>query len=321
MKFKPDGFIAAMAIVILMARLFPSWSGLLPFDNITSTGISLIFFFYGLKLSPEKLRNDLSNTRLHLLIQGTTFILFPLLILATATLTSQSFSDPLWLGLMFLAALPSTVSTSVVMVSLAKGNVPAAIFNASISGLIGIVITPLWMSFVMKSGGHPADFSSIYMKLITEVVFPVALGMLFHRIAGKFAVRYAKQMTLFDRTIILLIIFKSFAHAFQERLFDTVSTQHLFVITLLVISLFFLVYYLTGRMSRMLHFTREDEITTRYCGTKKSLVHGTVFSGILFGTASTGLILLPLMIFHAFQILYISAVAAREGNKIHITTQ
>lgn len=316
MKLKTDVFIPAMVIVILLAWLFPTLSVMLPFDTITGIGVSMIFFFYGLKLSPEKLRSDLSNTRLHLLIQSTTFLIFPLLMLTVAGICGCSFTDPLWLGLLFMAALPSTVSTSVVMVSLAGGNVPAAIFNASISGLIGIVVTPLWMSLMMKSSGHSADFSVIYMKLITEVVLPVVFGMGLQRFLGKYAAHYAKQLTFFDRTIILLIIFKSFAHAFQERLFDTVSSIQLLLIISLVIALFFLVYYLTGRLAKLLNFSREDEITARYCGTKKSLVHGTVFAGILFATADTGLILLPLMTFHAFQILYISAAAAREGRKI-----
>ncbi|MGS0526359.1 bile acid:sodium symporter [Zobellia nedashkovskayae] len=49
---------------------------------------------------------------------------------------------------------------------------------------------------------------------------------------------------------------------------------------------------------------------------KKSLVHGTVFSKIIFGKlASIGIILLPLMIFHAIQLLIISTVASRMSRK------
>lgn len=317
MRLKPDGFIIIMALVILCARLFPSLSEILPFDQISFIGIVVIFFFYGLKLSPDKLRRELSNTRLHILIQATTFLIFPLIVLGGAALAGISFKEPVWLGLLFLSALPSTVSTSVVMVSMAKGNVSAAIFNASISGLIGIIVTPLWMSLAIKTSGYGGHLSDIYLKLLVEVILPVRSGMFMQRYLGEWAITNTKRIAVFDRGIILLIIFKSFAHAFRERIFETVSATILILVAAVVIGLFFLIYYLTGFLSQQLSFSRADTITARYCGTKKSLVHGTVFSGILFGHgAATGLLLLPLMIFHAFQILYISAAAAREGRKI-----
>ncbi|WP_373943435.1 bile acid:sodium symporter [Polaribacter sejongensis] len=57
-------------------------------------------------------------------------------------------------------------------------------------------------------------------------------------------------------------------------------------------------------------------MTAQFCGTKKSLVHGTVFSKIIFGNmASIGIILLPLMLFHATQILIISVVATKKAAK------
>jgi sodium/bile acid cotransporter 7 len=76
------------------------------------------------------------------------------------------------------------------------------------------------------------------------------------------------------------------------------------------------VYLLTGKMARVLKFNTEDAITAKFCGTKKSRVHGTVFSKILFqNSATTGIILLPLMIFHAMQIFIISIIATRLGKR------
>ncbi|MDD4754771.1 MAG: bile acid:sodium symporter, partial [Prolixibacteraceae bacterium] len=57
---------------------------------------------------------------------------------------------------------------------------------------------------------------------------------------------------------------------------------------------------------------REDRITLQFAGTKKSLVHGSVFASVLFGTISTaGIWLLPIMIYHSFQLFYISIAARR----------
>ena len=140
--------------MILIAYVFPGIGmkgEYLNLDLIIDAGISLIFFFYGLKMSPEKFRAGVSNWKLHITIQSITFIVFPILVLPFYSLTAGSNYETIWMAVFFLAALPSTVSSSVVMVSIARGNVPGAIFNASISGIIGIFATPLWMNLFLDA--------------------------------------------------------------------------------------------------------------------------------------------------------------------------
>ncbi len=150
-----NGFLLGIFVVIGMASLFPdlgSSESILPWKPVIEVGIALLFFFYGLKLDPAQFRSGLSNWRLHVLVQLTTFLGFPLLVMGLVTFIPGL--DPNFaLGISYLGALPSTVSASVVMVSIAGGNVAAAIFNASISSLFGVVFTPLWMRL---SGGEVA---------------------------------------------------------------------------------------------------------------------------------------------------------------------
>ncbi len=319
MKGKIDKFVLAIILVILLAYWFPQWgsseSGI-PLDRIGSIGVSLIFFFYGLKQSPEKIKNGLKNWKLHVLVQLSTFLIFPLLVLVFYPLAQSAQRHTLWLSFMFLAALPSTVSSSVVMVSMAKGNMPAAIFNASISGLIGIVITPLWMGLFLKSTEQDFDLGTIYIKLITEILVPVILGISLQRFLGKFAQQYAAKLSVFDKSIILLIIYKSFAESFNNRIFSSVGFLDLVFIFVGSILLFYSVFYFTQFLAVRMGFSEEDSITARYCGTKKSLVHGTVFSKILFPASfPVGIILLPLMLFHAFQIFVVSIHASQLGKR------
>lgn len=316
---KLDRFVLALLLTVGLAYLFPqpgAEGSPLPLDGISSLGISLIFFFYGLKLSPEKIKLGLSNWRLHLLVQSTTFLLFPLLVLLFYPLLQNEQQELLWLSLFFLAALPSTVSSSVVMVSLAKGNVPAAIFNASISGIIGILLTPLWIGLFWQSQEGSVDFSSIYGKLLLEIILPVVLGLLLQRWGHALAVTYSKALSRFDRAVILLIVYKSFAESFLEGTFSAIGGLDLLLLFILVLALFFAVYGLVYWLSTLLKFHREDKIAALFCGSKKSLVHGTVFSKVLFGqSAIVGLILLPLMLYHALQILIISVIAGRYGRE------
>ncbi|WP_026810922.1 bile acid:sodium symporter family protein [Arenibacter latericius] len=319
MRMKIDKFVLSIIIVIGIAYFFPQWgssTSKVPLDAISDIGISLIFFFYGLKLSPNKLKAGLKNWKLHVLVHASTFILFPILVLIFRPLLQTEAQELMWLAFFFLAALPSTVSSSVVMVSMAKGNVPAAIFNASISGIIGIVLTPIWMGLFVQDAQSDFDFTEIYISLILQIIIPVIIGLLLQRFLGRYVQQYSSQLSLFDKSIILLIIYKSFAGSFEENIFGSVSLLDLMSICLAVIVLFLAAYFLTGIVAKRLGFNLEDKITAQFCGTKKSLVHGTVFSKIIFGHMATlGIILLPLMIYHAFQILVLSVVSQRLGNR------
>ncbi|ALJ06447.1 hypothetical protein APS56_15475 [Pseudalgibacter alginicilyticus] len=320
MNLKIDRFILSIIAVITIAYFFPQWGSQdsdVPIDLISTVGISLIFFFYGLKLSPTKLKAGLKNWKLHALIQLSTFLIFPLLILLFRPLIQNNEHETIWLAFFFLAALPSTVSSSVVMVSIAKGNIPAAIFNASISGIIGIAITPLWMGLFIDNSQTHFDFTDIYIKLILQIILPVILGLFLQRFWGDFAQKHNKKLTRFDKSVILLIIYKSFAESFSENIFSSVSVIDLMLLLVGVLFLFYLVFYLTGALSKILCFDKEDQITAQFCGTKKSLVHGTVFSKILFANMATiGIILLPLMLFHAIQLLIISMIASKKSRAI-----
>lgn len=318
-KLNKNSFIIAILISIGVAYLFPQLGATespVNLNLLSSIGISLIFFFYGVSLDNSAIKNGLKNWKLHLSVQATTFLLFPLLIVPFYPLVENTDYQLLWLSFLFMAALPSTVSSSVVMVSMAKGNLPAAIFNASISGILGIIITPLWLMPFAKQSNIDFDFTTIYLQLTTEIIIPLALGLLLRRFLSRFASKYKRQLDRLDKFIILMIIYKSFVQSFEDKIFSKLDIWNLSLTVIIVLALFFLIYSITGWISKILKLNHADQITNQYCGTKKSLVHGAVFSEALFGqTNIVGILLLPLMFYHAFQIFIISIYATKEGRR------
>lgn len=314
-----DWFILALMGMILLAYLLPSpgvQKGLFSLKELANYGISLIFFFYGLRLSPQRLREGLGNWHLHLTVQLATFVLFPLLILGIIHLLHVESTNLIWLGIFFVAALPSTVSSSVVMVSIAGGNIPGAIFNASISALIGVFITPIWMGIFIASGSGHIDLTVIILKLMLQVLFPVVLGLLLHSKLGALAEKHRKQLRYFDQTTILLIVYTAFCQSFAEHMFANHTISDILLLGLGMMSIFFFMFGLITLIGKILHFSREDNITAVFCGSKKSLVHGSVMSKVLFpNSAAAGIILLPLMIYHALQLIAASVIAQRMARK------
>lgn len=319
-SYMPDVFIVAIVAMILLAYIFPGIGGEhspIKLKIVSRYAIMLLFFFYGLRLSPEKLKNDLKNWRLHFTIQLLTFLFFPVVVLLFFPFFSGGEYFTLWLAVFFLSVLPSTVSSSVVMVSIARGNIAGAIFNASISGIIGIVITPLWMSFFLTNAQAGFDFTSTLVDLVVQILFPVILGLVFHRFWGEWAIRNKRWFALFDKSVILMIVYNSFSESFINGVFDSIPGYTLLILSVAVILLFFVVYAFSTYFSSKVGFTREEQITVVFCGSKKSLVHGSVFASVLFaGLATGGLFLVPIMIYHAFQLFYISIIARRMSKEL-----
>lgn len=304
--------------VIFLASFFPEWGtsgGGLPWKTITGAGISIIFFFYGVKLSPKMLKAGLTNWKLHLVVQSTTFLIFPLLILLLYWIWGNEGSF-IWLGVFYLAALPSTVSSSVVMVSIAGGNLPAAIFNASISSIVGIFITPLWMDLLLPETAVAFELMDTFVKLSLQVILPVFLGLLLHAYLIGFVSKYATVFKNFDQLIILLIVFTAFAESFAEKMFESQSASELLLLGFLMLSFFLFMLGLMYLLSKAFGFTDPDRITVLFCGSKKSLVQGAVMGRVMFPDPVVfGVILLPLMMYHALQLIVGSAIAQRMGEK------
>lgn len=318
-KIGIDWFIISIVCVIGIAFFFPSIgvdNDTFKVSQIAGYGIAFIFFFYGVKLTPKQFAHGLQNWSMHVLIQCTTFLVFPLLVFFIKPFVVN---ENLWLSLFFLASLPSTVSSSIVMISIAKGNIPAGIFNASISSLLGIIITPALMGIFMIQQNLSFDSAEIYGKLLFQILLPIILGMSCRPFLGKFAHAFSKHLKVCDQLVILFIIFTSFCSSFATNAFEFFSASSFVLLFIGIIGLFVIVFYILQKLCKQMRYNYEDTITVLFCGSKKSLLHGVVISKVLFiGTAVSGVILLPIMIYHATQLIFVSMYATKQVRKIRI---
>ncbi|KQT35919.1 hypothetical protein ASG22_02550 [Chryseobacterium sp. Leaf405] len=319
---KQNIFLFLLIGMVFMAKLIPFYESYNQYFNLSGFidwGIAGIFLLYGLKLNLKEVAKDVSNWKLHLLIQSGTFIIFPLLALSFYPFIKDSEYYNIWLSVFFLASLPSTVSSSVVMVSIAKGNVTSAIFNASISGIIGIVMTPLLMSFFLTSNGEGGNQTEIIEQLLLKVLLPIILGVLLNPFFKKWVTKYSNVISEFDRLIILLIVYESFSTAFIENIFAAVPSYVFVALAFSVIFLFFATYYILKFIAEKMNFKPKDVITTTFCGSKKSLVHGSLFLLVLgIPDDQKVLFLLPVMVYHSFQLFYVSWLANRIAKRSEV---
>src|SRR6218665_3913518 len=160
---RSNGFLLALIVAVIAAFVFPQGGargGLFNPDYINNGGSALILFMQGLSLAFDKIRSGAGNWRLHLVIQGFTFVVFPLIgLLMDWVVPGIWKSEPQAVrnGFLFLCVLPSTISTSVVLTAVAGGNTPGALFNAAASNILGVVFTPFLVHLLMKGTGQASS--------------------------------------------------------------------------------------------------------------------------------------------------------------------
>lgn len=311
---RPDWFLTGMVMAVALAWIFPqpgSDGGWMHPDLLTKLGIALVFFMNGLLIAPAAMAAGAGRWKLHLLVQGCTFLVMPLIGLMVIAVCHGRLPDDLTLGFFFLCALPSTVSSSVALTAVARGNVPAAVFNATLSSLLGIVLTPLWIGLVYNDASAGASLRVI-IDLVLWLLLPLALGQLARPWLGAWGQAHKKRLNLIDRLVILLLVYTSFCDSVTWG----VWTDHGPGIVLWAaggsLALFGCVLCLTGAAARMMKFDRADGIAAIFCGSKKSLAQGVPMARLIFASdPGIGMILLPVMIYHPLQI-FICGILARR---------
>lgn len=319
MRRAVDWFTAGMAIAVALAWAFPdpgAAGGALHPELLTKLGVALIFFLHGVSLSVAALREGTLRWRLHLVVQGCTFLLFPLLGLALVRVLGSAIPPDLRVGFLFLCALPSTVSSSVALTAAARGNVPAALFNATLSSLLGVFLTPLWIGWLLERRGAPVPVGGVVADLLRWLVLPLLAGQLLRPVLGAWAARHKRRIGVVDRLTILLLVYTSFCDSVKRGVWSANGVAPVLVTVAGALVLFFVVMRAAALACDALRFTPPDRIAAIFCGSKKTLASGVPMAQLIFaGRPGLGLILLPIMIYHPLQLVICGALANRWARR------
>lgn len=307
--------LGAMILAAIIPQAGKS-GGWLHLDHVTGLGIALVFFLHGIGLSPQALKNGVSNWRLHLFIQCATFVVYPMLWLIFGKGMLQIMPGALAFGFCFLFVLPSTISSSVAMTAIGQGNVPGAIFNASLSSLLGIVITPLFIQIFMGFEGVDMDIMSSITSISKMLLLPMVLGQLVRPFLLSYVEKHKNIVGKFDKCVILMIVFNAFSDSVAEGVWHSFSIKYVAMAVAICGLVLLSIVKLMVWSSKHFGFNHEDEVAAVFCGTKKTLAAGVPMAKVIFGSdPRLGMILLPIMIYHPLQIFYCAILANRYQKK------
>ncbi|EGT5592662.1 bile acid:sodium symporter family protein [Corynebacterium striatum] len=312
---KIDPLILLIISAVIVAIIFPARGHFAEvFDSLTNVVIALLFYLYGARLSTQEALNGLKNWRLHLTILAFTFVLYPILGLALRPLT-LFISHDMYLGILYLTLVPSTVQSSVAFTSVAKGNIAGAIVSASASNLVGVIMTPLLVMALMGAGNGISIDSSVFVEISLLLLAPFILGQLTRKWVKDFAA--SKGTKIVDRGSITMVVYAAFSKGVVDGIWGSISIWEIVFLVVLSILMVAFMLWLTRILGSKLGFPRADVIAIEFCGSKKSLATGLPMASVIFASGSTslGLLILPLMIYHQVQLMICSWLAARYAGQ------
>src|SRR3984885_1746795 len=320
---KANGFILGLFAVVLLAFIFPdpaAPNGWLHPDLVQNIGIALILFLQGISMPLEKVKKGAGNWKLHVIIQGFTFLIFPVVGLAFAFVLRTIWpNEPPAVrdGFLYLCVLPSTVSTSVVLTSVAGGNTAAAILSAAFSNIVGVILTPILVSLLMHATGKTGSDSRVHLLLAitTLTLLPFAAGVALRSFVRQSVDANKIWVNRISNSVILFFVYSAFCDSVKEKIWQQYGLVLTAQILLCVIALFGTVSLLIYFASHLARLNREDSIACYFCSVTTTLAMGIPLAILIFGSRDDlSLILLPIMFYHPFQ-LFINGILANYWAK------
>jgi solute carrier family 10 (sodium/bile acid cotransporter), member 7 len=308
---KGAGLSVALVAVFIAAWIAPGGGlegGPLFPERLSLVAVFVIFLIQGWKLDLGRLKRAWTDRRTLVFLHSFIFLAPLPMVLGVSEF---GLVEPVWKpGLFFLAILPTTISSCVVYTRSADGDADAALGHATVSNLLGMLWVPLAWGFLVlpdaTGGSNPFDSLRVVLPdFFVMILLPCLVGWWArNKLSWDLLPGDGTPMDKIPLGCILLLAYFSFCSLFDEfgsELFGESSGVLAGVVLVLLLAQTFLAWV----VGRLVSDSRRARITFLFCGGQKSLALGLPLAQLLSGsdTASVGLLVLPLALFHFGQLL------------------
>lgn len=322
--YRRHGFTLALLAVLLVAAFYPSpgaQGGFLRSEWTTKLGVWIIFFLQGLSLPGQELAKGYEPFRLQVFVLAWNYLFFPLVTIACLFTLRPWLPHDMALGFGLLSILPTTIASAVAFTSIAGGRTASAVCATVFSNLLAVLIVPLWVAAYLKAGDSvDLPLLPLLAKLGLLIVFPMCLGQALRLVAGSFVEAAARWSKIICSGIILFIVYAAFAGSVAQGQFENFSSSAISLLLLGSMGLLFLVSALVWLTSGLIRLCAADRMAAFFCASQKSLATGIPLATAILAALpdimviNSGVILLPLILFHPLQ-LVLAAVCAERVAK------
>ncbi len=310
-----DPLVVLIVSALVLGLLLPARGSAAEVLGVVRTvAIVVLFFLYGARMATGEVWAGLRSWRLQGSMLAATYLAFPVLGLLVQLLPDAVLAPELRTGLLYLSLLPSTVQASIVFTSVARGNVAGAITGATISNVVGIVLTPLLVGLVMvrTTGQAGGNLGGILLLLL----LPFAVGQVVQRWIGPWVRAHARLTRVTDRAAIVLVAYTSVSSATVSGAWAHVTWSALVVLLSVCALMLAAILALAWNGGRRLGLAREDRVALLMCGSTKSLATGLPMAAVLFAPALAASVALPVIAFHQLQLATCAVLARRLATRV-----
>ena len=182
-RIKKQWFLTGIVLIFLLVVLDKTatlaQAGIfLKNHNGSSFMIFFIFLFSGFIIEADQIKAGIKDVKATITALAVIVFAAPV---AAYLLSFFSLETGVILGLFIVAAMPTTLSSGVVMTGQAGGNMAHALFVTILSNCVSIVSIPVILPLLLLSLKLETDLfidqRAIFIKLILLVPFPLAAGL------------------------------------------------------------------------------------------------------------------------------------------------
>ena len=308
---KNQWFILALIVSVILGMIFPQAATLNEGSRITTVIVALVFLGMGFTLPSESLLIGMAKWKIHLFIQFFIFIFVPIFFIFTIPIFKSVISTEIYIGLLALAVLPTTISTCSVFTQISDGDVVLTLFNASFSNILGVFVSPILLSLLLREVGRVMPMSvliAIITGLALKMILPLIIGQILRFVFLKTTAKLKKTIGVISNLLILTIVFFSLAEsAATPMLWQNLRSMFIPVVYLTIVHLV-LIGIAVG-FAQVFSFTGPETISVMYAAPQKTLAMGIPLLSAYFADDPIvlGIAILPLLYYHPWE-LFISGV-------------
>ncbi len=303
--------IAVLVISTALALVLPAaGEARATATTVSNTGIFVLFLVNGMRIRRGEIARGLANWRYFGPLMLFVFGAMALAGLGFAKLAAPMLPPLVAIGFVYLGCLPSTVQSATSYTSLAHGNVGLAVVGAALINIVGVFVSaPL---FAVVGGGAAGEIGiEAIWRIGLILVLPFVIGQ---AVQDRFIDRIAahrERIAWLDRAVIGIAVYVAFSGAVEQGLATMFAPADWAVLVVLVLAMLALALGSAWAVAGLLGLPRPDRIAFLFAGSQKSVATGAPLAAILFGPASAGFVIAPLLLYHLAQLVLAAPLALR----------
>ena len=239
-----------------------------------------------------------------------------------AWLLSRPLSEPLAIGLVVTAMAPCTLAAAAVWTRRGGGNEAVALLVTVVTNLGCFLVLPAWTALLLvagQGGGESGiDAAALSMRLLTIVVIPILVGQAIRQSAAarEWCDTHRIGMSVVAQIGLLSIVFVGAVRC-GALLNGTINIgwQDIAGLVLAVVAVHGTLFVAGWWIARKSGCSRADALPAALGGSQKTLAVGLDVAITFSQVTGLGLVIVPMVVYHATQLLLDAVLVAKLGPK------